>query len=133
MNKNVLILGGLLLTLPQAMKAYTYMEFKTTDGTTQTINAKNLVLTVSDNNLLADNGTDRLTLPLSSLSSMQMTDKTGVTDVMPALDSTVTVYTLNGVEIGKFDSLKKAYNALESGIYLVKDNEGSTTKIVIER
>jgi hypothetical protein len=53
-----------------------------------------------------------------------------VTRIEDVSNQTVEVFTLNGLVIGRFESLQKAKAELKPGLYLIKSN-GKTQKVVI--
>lgn len=114
--------------------AYTHLQFKVADGTSQHLTADGLVITFSSGNLTVNNTRgETLTLPLSSISSLNFSDgPTLIESINASLkDNAVTAYSINGVVSGRFSSYDEARKSLSPGIYILRDDNCNTTKILI--
>lgn len=105
---------------------YAYLTIVGADGGKTSLTAVGLTLSFSDDNLVARNAyTDEsLTLPLSSLASMNFSnddETTGITSVHAVTSGDDAVYTIQGLRLPVGTPLKK-------GIYIVR--KGSTTQKV---
>lgn len=105
---------------------YAYLTIVGADGGKTSLTAVGLTLSFSDDNLVARNAyTDEsLTLPLSSLASMNFSnddETTGITSVHAVTSGDDAVYTIQGQRLPVGAPLKK-------GIYIVR--KGSTTQKV---
>lgn len=105
---------------------YAYLTIVGADGGKTSLTAVGLTLSFSDDNLVARNAyTDEsLTLPLSSLASMNFSNSdetTGITSVHAVTSGDDAVYTIQGQRLPVGAPLKK-------GIYIVR--KGSTTQKV---
>lgn len=105
---------------------YTYLTIVGADGGKTSLTAVGLTLSFIDDNLVARNAyTDEsLTLPLSSLASMNFSNNdetTGITSVHAVTSGDDAVYTIQGLRLPVGTPLKK-------GIYIVR--KGSTTQKV---
>ncbi|MBE6257502.1 MAG: hypothetical protein E7103_06055 [Prevotella sp.] len=105
---------------------YAYLTIVGADGGKTSLTAVGLTLSFSDDNLVARNAyTDEsLTLPLSSLASMNFSnddETTGITSVHAVKSGDDAVYTIQGLRLPVGTPLKK-------GIYIVR--KGSTTQKV---
>lgn len=105
---------------------YAYLTIVGADGGKTSLTAVGLTLSFSDDNLVARNAyTDEsLTLPLSSLASMNFSnddETTGITSVHAVTSGDDAVYTIQGLRLPVSTPLKK-------GIYIVR--KGSTTQKV---
>lgn len=105
---------------------YAYLTIVGADGGKTSLTAVGLTLSFSDDNLVARNAyTDEsLTLPLSSLASMNFSnddETTGITSVHAVTSGDDAVYTIQGLRLPVGAPLKK-------GIYIVR--KGSTTQKV---
>ena len=105
---------------------YAYLTIVGADGGKTSLTAVGLTLSFSDDNLVARNAyTDEsLTLPLSSLASMNFSnddETTGITPVYAVTSGDDAVYTIQGLRLPVGTPLKK-------GIYIVR--KGSTTQKV---
>lgn len=92
---------------------YAYMVFTLSDGTTQRITVANLSLSFADGNLTAGNGTDVLTIPLTSLNKMAFSNgaTTGV-DAAMTDDGAEEIYDLKGHRVTRAQMRK--------GVYIIK-------------
>lgn len=105
---------------------YAYLTIVGADGGKTSLTAVGLTLSFSDDNLVARNAyTDEsLTLPLSSLASMNFSnddETTGITSVHAVTSGDDAVYTIQGLRLPVGTPLKK-------GLYIVR--KGSTTQKV---
>ncbi len=105
---------------------YAYLTIVGADGGKTSLTAVGLTLSFSDDNLVARNAyTDEsLTLPLSSLASMNFSnddETTDITSVHAVTSGDDAVYTIQGLRLPVGTPLKK-------GIYIVR--KGSTTQKV---
>jgi len=105
---------------------YAYLTIVGADGGKTSLTAVGLTLSFSDDNLVARNAyTDEsLTLPLSSLASMNFSnddETTGIAPVHAVTSGDDAVYTIQGLRLPVGTPLKK-------GIYIVR--KGSTTQKV---
>lgn len=105
---------------------YAYLTIVGADGGKTSLTAVGLTLSFSDDNLVARNAyTDEsLTLPLSSLASMNFSNSdetTGIAPVHAVTSGDDAVYTIQGLRLPVGTPLKK-------GIYIVR--KGSTTQKV---
>ena len=92
---------------------YGYMVFTLTDGTTQSITANGLSLSFTGGNLTACNGTEMLTIALTSLKTMAFS-KGGTTGI----DATTTD---NGTkEIFDLQGHRVTSAQMRKGVYIIK-------------
>ena len=112
---------------------YTMLKFTSNGGETYTIATNNLEILINDGNLTFNN-TD-LTLPLASLVSMEFTDydddPSNVNSLSFDHNGIVTVYNVNGILVGSFDSYSEAFNSLGRGVFVFKDTNGNTLKVSV--
>ncbi len=133
-NRLVAILAAMLATGAVYADDYGYFIFQKTDGTLVSLASESLSMTFSDGKLVATNGTESCTLPLSSLSKMYFSsdDATGIDNVQTADGcGKVEIFSVQGVSLGSFSSLETARKSLASGAYIVKAN-GRTFKIAVK-
>lgn len=107
---------------------YGYLVFTLTDGSTKSITAEGLSLKFNNGNLTATNGTNTLTLSLTSLKKMEFSydGTSGIETVERSkgdIDSSSEIYDLQGRRVTK-DQMRK-------GIYIVKD-KNRTYKVNIK-
>lgn len=133
-NKVVAIIAALLATVSAYADDYGYFIFQKADGTLVSLASESLSMTFSDGKLVATNGTESCTLPLSELSKMffSSADATGI-DSAKATDgdNSLEVFSLQGVSLGSFVTLDAARKSLPSGVYIVKTNV-RTFKIAVK-
>lgn len=114
---------------------FSTLKFTSNSGETYTVATNNLEILVDGENLTFSN--TNLLVPLSSLVSMEFTEY----DDSPAeIDKVrfdgnglVTVYSINGTSVGTFDSYAQALSSLSQGLYVIKDANGSSLKITVEK
>lgn len=114
---------------------YSSLKFTSNSGDTYTVATNNLEILVSGGNLTFSN-TD-LIIPVSSLVSMEFSDyddnPAEIDNVTFDRKSAVTVYNLNGTSIGSFDSFSDALSSLNKGLYVIKDLNGNSFKVNVEK
>ena len=112
---------------------YTTLKFTSDSGETYTVTTNNLEILVNEANLTFSN-TD-LTIPLASLVSMEFTDYDDSPASVDTFDSNpvgaVTVYNLNGMLIGSFESFSEALGSLGQGVFVITDANGNSLKISV--
>ena len=110
---------------------YNSLKFTSNSGETYTVAASNLEILV-DSEKLTFNNTD-LTIPLSSLVSMEFTDDgdnpAEIDTVISGGNEVITVYNISGTPVGSFDSYAEALASLSQGVYVIKDANGNSLKI----
>ena len=133
MKKFLAIVAALLMALSMQAYDYPYLSFQTSEGTVQSVSVNELIITFSNGQLVITNADGSQTISLTDLSYMffsKETNTTGVTRIEDVSNQAVEVFTLNGLAIGRFESLQRAKAELKPGLYLVKSN-GKTQKVVI--
>ena len=114
---------------------YNSLKFSSSSGETFTVATNNLEILVNGENLTFNN--TNLTIPLSSLISMEFTDyeesPASIDIVKFDGNGFVTVYNIDGTSIGYFDSYTDALSSLGKGVYVVKDKNGNSLKISVEK
>lgn len=133
MRKLLLAISVVLLSAASAMAEYNYLELRSTDGLSQTIETSGLVIVKDGDNLTATNTAgSSLTVELSSLDFMQFSDSSEVKVILTG-NGPLDVFTLEGVKAGRFDSLEECMDELAPGVYIVKDSKNGSLKIRISR
>ena len=139
MKKKSLLFSLLLIAalFPSAAFSgrYNSLKFTSVSGETYTLASDNLEIFVEGENLAFNN--TELTLPLSSLVSMEFTDTydspSAIEDIVFDRDGAVKVYDLGGTPTGSFDSFSEALASLPKGIYVIKDSNGYSLKVTVEK
>lgn len=130
MKKTFLLLSSVVLgSLAAQADDFPYLTFETADGTKTSVSAASLTITIADGTLTADGKT----FALADLSKMYFSasDVTAIDNVKNTVTGEVEVFTLDGIAMGKFDSLTEASSALKSGVYVVKSKSG-TLKVKVK-
>jgi hypothetical protein len=122
MRKHLLLLM-LFIALSASADNFSYLAFKSSDGTVQTVSVASLTLTFSNGVVTATNSEGSKTFTLADLSMMYFSvDQEGtnsIESVFRNVEGQVTVYSLTGVKMGSYASIAEARGALKSGIYVV--------------
>lgn len=130
----MLVMVALISTSALAGR-YNSLEFTSNTGETYTVATEDLEILVEGDNL-SFNNTD-LTIPLTSLVSMEFgdfdIDTTEVESISVNQEGAVTVYNLNGTSAGTFNSYTEALAALRPGLYVIKDANGNSLKVNVEK
>lgn len=119
-----------------AFADYQTMEFRSVDGGVTNVALDNLKMSFSDGNLIVTNGAQQFSFPVSSLSSMEfstaMAGTVGIAD-QTVSDSSITVYSIDGICYGEFGCPRCAEKALPSGTYILISKDGKTKKIAFSK
>ncbi len=109
------------------------MILQTEDGAVAEIEAASLVMSVSGDKLVVTNGRNNLDFELSKLTKMYFAgDASGINMVTSDLNNEeANVYTVDGLYLGRYDSVASAKSELPRGVYLVKTSDGKTIKISV--
>lgn len=115
--------------------SYSSLKFTSNSGETYTVATNNLEILVNGENLTFNN--TNLTIPLSSLVSMEFGDFGNTPSVIDTVsfDGTdlVAVYNPNGTLVGTFASYSEALDSLGQGVYVIRDAKGNSLKISVEK
>ena len=139
MMKKKLILALLAATVVQGYaedESYDFLTLKTHTGVKTQFAVEGLNLRVQGTTLVVSNDETTKTFPLTSLASMFFS-KTGPATAIdgmttaPVGTAAVSVYSLSGVLVGRFDRPSEAKSQLPQGVYLMKQGT-QTTKICIQ-
>lgn len=135
MKKIYLILLLTILSIPlSGMAESRTMLFKTSDGSSSSLAATALEIQFKDGNMIADNGSQSLTIPLTDLISMEFSNgSSAAAELQNAVSGNVTVVNINGVTIGSFPFATLASESLPAGLYVMKFQSGETQKLIIRK
>lgn len=113
---------------------YDYMEFRFEDGTTRTLSADGLSITFSNGEIKVTNTAgENIEIAATSISSMQFTNDSAVDSLNLEEMNDFDIYSTSGLHLGKFVSIEAARNTLSNGVYMVKNSNGKTFKVVIHQ
>lgn len=113
---------------------FTYLTFRSIDGTEISFSVSQLKITFSNGQLVAENSETNQTISLSDLNKMYFTNSavTNIEEAQPVEgEADVEIFTTAGVSMGRFSSLNQAKQALSMGVYIVKQSD-RTYKIAIK-
>ena len=129
----MLCFGAFALSL--SASDYNAMVFTMNNGSQKSISTENLEITFSNSELQAKSNQTVLTLTLTDVKSMNFgeTVTSSVSSLESEKESTVYIFTLSGIYEGSFPSLSNAVENLENGIYVIRNTEGKTFKITVEK
>ena len=121
------------MSLATMADAYRYLTVTNTDGTSQSLDVSNgLTITFAGGNMIATDGTNTTTLPLSSLATMAFTDEAAAIERLAAglaANATVQLFSMDGKLVGTYDAAALRQASLGKGVYMVRS--GSTTKKIV--
>ncbi len=131
--KKVLVLAVAVVCAVIAQAAdYPYLVFTNTAGTTTVMSVSSLTITVSGSSLQVTNSDGTETFALTDLASMQFSvdgSTTAIEHVLEA-DRPVEIFSVTGVQLGSFGSLREAVQALNAGANVVKQGTNTQTVVV---
>lgn len=115
--------------------SFNWLVFRTADGVEQPIGLADLVITFEDGELRATSQDESLAIPLATLKSMAFSNgESGIESVVTHLpEGRVTVFNAEGQSVGMYESATEAFARLAAGVYIIKAENGLTTKIMIAR
>lgn len=108
---------------------YSSMAFYGIDGSYQYVAVEGLEISIDNDELVATNNTQTLRLAVGKLARMEFSEHTTLIDDVVA-PGAVEVFTLDGLSLGTKASVAAAIAELEAGIYVVRDANGKTIKIL---
>ena len=133
-KKWLLLLATCFITTLAKADNYPYFTFATTDGTLYSMSSEQLIITFSDGALVANNGTEKYKLSLTSLSDMYFSTSniSGIESISSlTLDGAKQIYSLSGIYLGKYENLQDFISQAQTGVYIVKVN-GKSYKVVVK-
>lgn len=112
------------------------LVFSTLSGDKQSVGLTDLNITFADGEMRATSKGESVRIALTSLESMEFSDDmSGIesvsTEKLP--QGKVTVYATDGQFQGSYDSATAALAKMPNGVYILKDENGITSKILIIR
>ena len=111
---------------------YPYLTFVGADNAEVSLSVENLEITVSDGSLVAVNADGTKYFTLAQLSKMYFsTGFDGVEMQVADGDDAVEVYSILGIQAGKFSNISDAESSLKPGLYIVK-NGVKTRKLIVK-
>lgn len=135
----VFMIGACLSLVMTHADTYSYLTFRQADGTLVSVASSSLSMTFVDGKLVATNGSESLKMTVADLTSMffsETNETTGIDETtITNADGEVQVFSLQGVSLGKFDTLESLKQKLPAGIYVVKtvkNANGKISKIVVK-
>ncbi|MDE6396394.1 MAG: hypothetical protein K2K84_03905 [Muribaculaceae bacterium] len=131
--KKLLLIFSFMLACISLRASYAGMKYTTDTGAVYYTYAHGLVITTEGDSLIATvDGKEQLRLKLTSVVSMELVAyAAGVESVKSLADGKIAAYSLDGMDVGQFQSVDEARRTLSPGIYILKDNSGQTIKIQI--
>lgn len=114
---------------------YEALVFKYASGESYSVATKNLEIYFKDGNLSFNN--DNSIIPVASLASMEFDGNSQSSTVIVEMQtdniSPITIYAIDGMKKGVFMSISEAYSNLQPGIYIARQNNGTTLKINVKK
>lgn len=132
--KKYLFCGVMAVASMGVRAEYTSLVFHTQDGDTQSVGLSGLNITFKNGEMMAtDSNMASVSIPVTSLKSMEFSnDQSGITAIEAVdIDGQVAVYSVDGVQRGVYESVEAACVSLPAGIYIVKSENGLTSKMMI--
>lgn len=113
---------------------YAYLVFTNTEGTKTALSVTNLTMTVNGAQLEVTNAEGTVNFTLTDLAAMQFSVDgeslpEGIDNVLNA-DAPVTVYAINGMALGSFNSMLQAVQQVGKGTYVIVQS-GKSQKLVV--
>ena len=130
-----MILFGLLVCAGMVQAGeYAYLVFTNTEGTKTALSVTDLTMTVNGAQLDVTNTNGTVQFTLTDLAAMQFSVDgeslpEGIDNVLNA-DAPVTVYAINGMALGSFNSMLQAVQQVGKGTYVIVQS-GKSQKLVV--
>ena len=131
MNLKTLIIAGVASTAAFTVGAedFSSVLVEQRDGSQRCFSAEGFEMTFSDGLALITNGKTSANIPLSALASIAFSSAQAAIPTLSATQTTIDVYSIAGVFLGRYNSEEEARAALGSGIYVIKS--AAATKTVL--
>lgn len=111
------------------------LKFTSLSGESTVLSVDGLSLSVADGNLVVNNADGDYTLPLADLATMEFSNEqpsAGVGAVAASQSEGKTVvYSVDGRLCGAFSGDRNLASVLPAGIYIARQQDGTTSKIVV--
>lgn len=135
MKKWILLLAVQVFTFSTMAATFTTMRFVTNDDNEHLISLDGLEITINNGMLTATSGDNVLTLPAADIATMEFSTKqSSAIDLENAnYAGTVNVYGVDGRACGTFESAAAASTSLPAGTYIIKAENGQTSKLTIRK
>ena len=132
--KKMFLLGLLVCTGMVQAGEYAYLVFTNTEGTKTALSVTDLTMTVNGAQLDVTNTNGTVQFTLTDLPAMQFSLDgeslpEGIDNVLNA-DAPVTVYAINGMALGSFNSMLQAVQQVGKGTYVIVQS-GKSQKLVV--
>jgi len=132
--KKMILLGLLVCAGMVQAGEYAYLVFTNTEGTKTALSVTNLTMTVNGAQLDVTNAEGTVNFTLTDLAAMQFSVDgeslpEGIDNVLNA-DAPVTVYAINGMALGSFNSMLQAVQQVGKGTYVIVQS-GKSQKLVV--
>lgn len=114
---------------------YGYLVFTNAEGTKTALSVTDMTMTVNGTKLDVTNAEGTVNFTLTDLAAMQFSEDgetlaSGIDNVLNA-DASVTVYGINGMSLGTFESLLQAVQQLDKGSYVMVQS-GKSQKLIVK-
>ena len=135
MRKIGVVLAVLVCSMLTHAGDYAYLVFTNTVGSKTALPVANLTMTVNGAQLDVTNAEGTVHFTLTDLAAMQFSTDgeslpEGIENVLNA-DAPLTVYSVNGMSLGTFNSLVQAVQQLDKGTYVMVQN-GKSQKMIVK-
>ena len=132
--KKMILLGLLVCAGMVRAGEYGYLVFTNTEGTKTALSVTDLTMTVNGAQLDVTNTNGTVQFTLTDLAAMQFSLDgeslpEGIDNVLNA-DAPVTVYAINGMALGSFNSMLQAVQQVGKGTYVIVQS-GKSQKLVV--
>jgi len=135
MQKIGMVLAMLVCAVLAQASEYAYLVFTNGEGTKTALSVANLTMKVNGTQLEVKNDDGTVNFTLTDLAAMQFSVDgeslpAGLDQVLNA-DASVTVYGINGMSLGTFESLLQAVQQLDKGSYVMVQS-GKSQKLIVK-
>lgn len=132
--KKILLMVLLVCAGMVQAEEYAYLVFTNTEGTKTALSVTNLTMKVNGAQLDVTNAEGTVNFTLTDLAAMQFSIDgeslpQGIDNVLNA-DAPMTVYAINGMALGSFNSMLQAVQQVGKGTYVIVQS-GKSQKLVV--
>lgn len=134
--KKYLLSVCIVLTAFAVNAEYKRLVFRTIEGNEQSVGLSRLHISFTNGKMVAVSEGESVEISLTSLKSMEFSDNhTGIKDILADKEfaGKVSVYDTDGRLHGRYESATSACAKLPSGVYIIRAENGATSKILINR
>ena len=137
MKKFLICLLAGFATLTASAASYSYLQFTDKAGNSEYVSTEGLTIIVDGSNLTVTNSAgSEFKFDANELVSMKFTNSNAGSNGIKSIkfeNGEVEAYSIDGSYAGKFGDVNDARGSLPNGVYVLKNAQGESIKIVVNK